>query len=216
MAFVFGDLSLDVGTRQLLRGGKDVHLSPKAFQLLELLVAERPRALTKAEIRDRLWPNTFVSESSLTGLVTTLRDALRDPARDPRLLRTVHGLGYAFCGVVTEPAPRRTSAARQVRFRLTWEGGEVTLTEGENVLGRVEQAVAWIESASVSRRHARIVVSEGEARLEDLGSKNGTCLNGRRITSAVPLRDGDEIRLGLEAIRFRVVGGATSTKTAKG
>ncbi len=215
MAIVFADLALDVETRQLLRGGKDVHLSPKAFQLLELLVAERPRALTKAEIRDRLWPNTFVSESSLTGLVTTLRDALRDPARDPRLLRTVHGLGYAFCGVVAEPAPRRKPAARQVRFRLTWEGGEVPLAEGENVLGRVEEAAAWIESASVSRRHARIVVSEGEARLEDLGSKNGTFLNGRRITSAVPLSDGDEIRLGLEVIRFRVVGGGTSTKTAK-
>ncbi|HJS57566.1 MAG TPA: FHA domain-containing protein [Vicinamibacteria bacterium] len=216
MAIVFGDLSLDVETRQLLRGGKEIHLSPKAFQLLELLVAERPRALTKAEIRDRLWPNTFVSESSLTGLVTTLRDALRDRARDPRLLRTVHGLGYAFCGVVTEAAPRRKSTARQVRFRLTWEGGEVPLAEGENVLGRVEEAAAWIESASVSRRHARIVVSEGEARLEDMGSKNGTFLNGRKITSAEPLSDGDEIRLGLEAIRFRMVGGATSTKTAKG
>jgi DNA-binding winged helix-turn-helix (wHTH) protein len=216
VAFVFGDLSLDVETRQLLRGGKEVHLSPKAFQLLELLVAERPRALTKAEIRDRLWPNTFVSESSLTGLVTTLREALRDSAREPRLLRTVHGLGYAFSGEVTDRATRRKPTARRVRFRLTWEEGEVALAEGENLLGRVEEAAAWIESASVSRRHARIVVSEGEARLEDLGSKNGTFLNGRRIESSAPLHDGDEIRLGIEAMRFRVVGGGTSTKTAKG
>lgn len=217
MTLAFGDFSLDLESRQLLRAGKEVRLSPKALQLLELLVAERPRALAKAEIRDRLWPRTFVSESSLTGLVTTLRGALRDSARDPRYLRTVHGLGYAFCGVVTdEDAPRRKSAARRgLQFRLTWEGGDVSLAEGENVLGRVPEAAAWIESASVSRRHARILVSEGKARLEDLGSKNGTFLNGRKITSAVALADADEIRLGLVPTTFRVVGGATSTKTAK-
>jgi DNA-binding winged helix-turn-helix (wHTH) protein len=216
VALSFGDFSLDLERRQLLRSGKEVHLSPKALQLLELLVAERPRALAKTEIRDRVWPRTFVSESSLTGLVTTLRGALRDSARDPRYLRTVHGLGYAFCGVVTDDAPRRKSTARRgLHFRLTWEGGDVSLAEGENVLGRVEEATAWVESASVSRRHARILISEGKARLEDLGSKNGTFLNGRKITSAVALADGDEMRLGLVPMTFRVVGGATSTKTAK-
>jgi len=216
MALAFGDFSLDLERRQLLLAGKEVHLSPKALQLLELLVAERPRALAKAEIRDRLWPRTHVSESSLTGLVTTLRSALRDAARDPRYLRTVHGLGYAFCGVVTEDAPRRRPAAqRALHFRVTWEGGDVALTEGENVLGRVEEAAVWIESASVSRRHASILVVEGKARLEDLGSKNGTFLNGRKITSAVALADADEIRLGLVPMTFRVVGGATSTRTAK-
>ena len=216
MALAFGDFSLDLESRRLLRAGREVRLSPKAFQLLELLVAERPRALAKVEIRDRLWPRTFVSESSLTGLVTTLRSALRDSARDPRYLRTVHGLGYAFCGVVTDDGPRRKSAARRgLHFRLTWEGGDVPLAEGENVLGRVEEAAAWIESASVSRRHARILISEGKARLEDLGSKNGTFLNGGKITSAVVLADGDEMRLGLVSMTLRVVGGATSTKTAK-
>jgi DNA-binding winged helix-turn-helix (wHTH) protein len=215
VALVFGDFSLDLESRQLLLSGKEVRLSPKALQLLELLVAERPRALAKAEVRDRLWPRTFVSESSLTGLVTTLRSALRDSARDPRYLRTVHGLGYAFCGVVTDDAPRKSAARRGLHFRLTWEGGDVSLAEGENVLGRVEEAAAWIESASVSRRHARILISEGKARIEDLGSKNGTFLNGRRITSPVALADADEIRLGLVPTTFRVVGGATSTKTAK-
>jgi DNA-binding winged helix-turn-helix (wHTH) protein len=217
VALAFGDFSLDLERRLLLRSGKAVHLSPKALQLLQLLVAERPRALAKAEIRDRLWPRTFVSESSLTGLVTTVRGALRDSARDPRYLRTVHGLGYAFCGVVTddEPPRRKPAARRGIHFRLTWEGGDVSLAEGENVLGRVEEATAWVESASVSRRHARILISEGEARLEDLGSKNGTFLNGRKITSATVLADGDEMRLGLVPMTFRVVGGATSTKTAK-
>lgn len=216
MALAFGDFSLDLESRQLLRAGREVRLSPKALQLLELLITERPRALPKAEIRDRLWPRTFVSESSLTGLVTTLRGALGDSARDPRYLRTVHGLGYAFCGPVPDETPERKPAPpRGLHFRLSWEGGDVPLAEGENVLGRVEEAAAWIESASVSRKHARILVSEGKASLEDLGSKNGTFLNGRKITSAVALADADEIRLGLVPMTFRVVGGATSTKTAK-
>ena len=218
MALTFGDFSLDLESRQLLGSGKEVRLSPKAFQLLALLVAERPRALPKAEIRDRLWPRTFVSESNLTGLVTTLRGALRDSPRDPRYLRTVHGTGYAFCGVVTaDGAPRRAPAARHgPHFRLTWAGGDVALVEGENLLGRVEEAAAWIESASVSRRHALILVVAGKARLEDLASKNGTFLNGRRIASPVVLADGDEVRLGLVPMTLRIVGGATSTKTAKG
>ena len=67
-----------------------------------------------------------------------------DAARGPRYLRTVHGLGYAFCGVVTDDAPRRKSTAwRGLHFRLTSEGGDVSLAEGENVVGRVEDAVAW-------------------------------------------------------------------------
>ena len=206
MALAFGDFSLDLESRQLLRAGREVRLSPKALQLLELLVAERPRALAKREIRDRLWPCTFVSESSLTGLVTTLRSALRDSARDPRYLRTVHGLGYAFCGVVTDDAPRRKSAARRgLHFRLTWEGGDVPLVEGENVLGRVEEAAAWVESASVSRRHARILISEGKARLEDLGSKNGTYLREQRLKAAAALEDGDNFRLGRTLLVFRVL-----------
>jgi DNA-binding winged helix-turn-helix (wHTH) protein len=216
MRVSFGDCVLDLERRALVRGDRDVHLTPKALDLLALLVAERPRAIAKSEIRDHLWPGTFVSESSLTGLMTTLRSALGDSARDPRYLRTVHGLGYAFGGVVTDDAPRRKSAARRgFHCRLTWEGGDVSLADGENILGRVEEAAAWIESASVSRKHARILISEGKAQLEDLGSKNGTFLNGKRIASAVALADGDEMRLGLVPMTFRIVGGATSTRTAK-
>jgi pSer/pThr/pTyr-binding forkhead associated (FHA) protein len=56
----------------------------------------------------------------------------------------------------------------------------------------------------VSRRHARIVVSGGAATLEDLDSKNGTRLRGRKITHVEALRDGDEIRVGSLKMTFRV------------
>jgi pSer/pThr/pTyr-binding forkhead associated (FHA) protein len=66
---------------------------------------------------------------------------------------------------------------------------------GEFDLDRETRRVLWIDAPTVSRRHARIVVTEGTAVLEDLGSKNGTHLNGVRLTAPVTLADGDEIWL---------------------
>ena len=83
MALCFADFALDPERRQLLRAGTPVALEPKAFDLLSLLLTRRPRALAKAQIREVLWPGTFVSESALTGLVADLRAALQDAPRRP-------------------------------------------------------------------------------------------------------------------------------------
>lgn len=214
MRVSFGDCVLDLDRRQLVRGDRDVHLTPKALDLLALLLAERPRAVAKTEIRDRLWPGTFVSESNLTTLVTELRAALGDAARSPRYLKTVPRYGYAFCGTATEGAGQRPVGRRRgLHFTLEWADEQVALREGENMIGREEDAAAWIESASVSRRHARIVVSDGRATLEDLGSKNGTFVRGQRIRSPVALANGEEIRVGVVALRFRAFEAADSTRT---
>jgi DNA-binding winged helix-turn-helix (wHTH) protein len=105
----FGDFSFDAGARELRRGQESLHLSPKCFELLELLLAERPRVVPKVRLYEGLWPKTFVSESSLTKLVTELRAVLGDDAQTPRFVRTAHRFGYAFCADVvedTEPVPR--------------------------------------------------------------------------------------------------------------
>ena len=212
MRVSFGDCVLDLERRQLVRVDRDVHLTPKALDLLALLVAERPRAVAKTEIHDRLWPGTFVTESNLTTLVTELRAALGDAARSPRYLKTVPRFGYAFCGSATELSGRPTAARRRgPYFTLEWAGEQIALRDGENVIGREAEATAWIESASVSRRHARIVVSGGKATLEDLGSKNGTFLRGQRLTSAVVLSNSEEIRVGVVPLRFRAFEAADST-----
>ena len=77
-------------------------LETKAYELLGLLLARRPTALSKAQIRAVLWPGTFVSESALARLVTQVRAACGDDAQAPRFIRTVHGFGYAFCGEALE------------------------------------------------------------------------------------------------------------------
>jgi len=210
---LFGDFALDRASRQLLRGGEDVRLGPKAFELLDLLLSQPPRALAKSHIRERLWPRTFVADSNLTSLVTELRTALGDDARHPRFIRTVYGFGYAFCGTVQPAAERVTrSPARSGILRLLYQGRVVALQDGENVLGRADEAVAWINSPTVSRRHARVLVDDGKATLEDLGSRNGTYLRGERIRAPSTLADGDEIRIGRVFITFRSFPEAGSTK----
>jgi DNA-binding winged helix-turn-helix (wHTH) protein len=214
MRVSFGECVLDLERRQLERAGHEVHLTPKALDLLALLLAERPRAVAKAEIHDRLWPRTFVSESNLSTLVAELRSALGDAARSPRYLKTVQRFGYAFCGTVAEPPEQpRPERQKAPRFTLEWTDGEVALREGENLIGREEAAAAWIASASVSRRHARILISGSGAILEDLGSKNGTFLRGQRLKSPATLADGDEIRVGVVDLRIRILEPAVPTKT---
>jgi DNA-binding winged helix-turn-helix (wHTH) protein len=206
MRLLFADFVLDSGTRQLRRGEEERHLGPKAFELLELLLRHRPNVVARERIRETLWPGTFVSESTLATVIGEVRAALDDEPRAPRFLRTVHGVGYAFCGEARQqgPSPARGSAAA-LSFRILYDDREITLRPGENLLGRAEEGVLWIDSPSVSRRHARIRVEDGRATLEDLGSKNGTYWRGQRISTPVLLWDGDEIRLGKIPLTLRIL-----------
>lgn len=102
MAVAFGDFAFDPERRQLLRLGEPVPLETKAYELLGLLLSRRPNALSKAQIRDVLWPGTFVSESALARLVAQIRAACGDDPQNSRFIRTVHGFGYAFCGEAEE------------------------------------------------------------------------------------------------------------------
>jgi DNA-binding winged helix-turn-helix (wHTH) protein len=210
----FGDFVLDCGTRQLRRGEELCPLGPKAFELLELLLAHRPNVVTKKRVRDRLWPSTAVSDSTLATVVLEVRSALRDDAKNPAFLRTVHGVGYAFCGDALHAGHSEEGAA--TAYRLFVEGREVALHPGENLLGRVETGAVWIESPSVSRRHARILIEEGLPILEDLGSKNGTYLRGERIQAPTRLSDGDEFRLGRVRVQLRAVQVDDTTHTDGG
>ena len=96
---------------------------------------------------------------------------------------------------------------------LCWGEQEIPLSEGENFIGRTPDAVVRISSSRVSRRHARIVVTGGRAVLEDLGSKNGTYLRGRRIHGPAELSDGDEICFGRDVVLFRFCYPAGTTVT---
>ena len=189
-----------------------IPISPKAFALLELLAERRPNAVSKEEIHRTLWPDSFVADGNLANLVTELRDALGDDSRT--IIRTVQRFGYAFSGDAESDASSVRPAQSNVVFKLVWGDREILLQDGENILGREREAVAWIDVHSVSRRHARIVVTGDRATLEDLGSKNGTFLEGVAVKTPSVLKDGDQVRIGtVELILRRYVGGVSTEST---
>ena len=214
-----GDLTFDSDTRQLRRGREAIHLSLKAFELLRMLIDQRPRVLSKNELHERLWPATFVSEANLASLIAEIREALGDTARQSRFIRTAHRYGYAFSGDAIEDGTDR-EPSRDLEHRpaagfcwLVRDGKRIALQAGENILGREpDEDIVWIDSPTVSRRHACILISEAGATVQDLGSKNGTFLQGVAVPGPAALVDGDSIRVGSVVLRFRRASG-THTAT---
>jgi DNA-binding winged helix-turn-helix (wHTH) protein len=215
----FADFTLDAATRQLLhRGRGEIRLSPKAFDLLIALIEQRPRVLDKADLHGRIWPDTHVVDANLNVLVAEIRRALEDSPRDAKFIRTVHAIGYAFCGDAVEltdrPSSRKTTPAR---FWLVWNERVIVLEEGSNTVGRDPECTVWLDASGVSRRHARIRTVRGDdaVLLQDLGSKNGTVVQNSPITGEVRLSDGAVIQIGSVQLKLRVWSEGKSPETER-
>jgi DNA-binding winged helix-turn-helix (wHTH) protein len=210
----FGPFILDHDTRQLTRDGREVRLSPKAFELLWHLAQARPRVVSKAELQQHLWPETFVVEANLSNLVAEIRAALGDDARDPLYIRTSHGFGYALRdGAATQQSVEEAPA---LPCWIEWGQRRFPLSFGEHVIGRGSDVDVNLDASTVSRHHARLVVTAEGATLEDTVSTNGTFRDGQRVTTPVRLVDGDAIAIGSVIITFHVESSAEATATLPG
>jgi DNA-binding winged helix-turn-helix (wHTH) protein len=214
VTYRFDRFALDADTRQLLADGREVHLSPKAFDLLLLLVEQRSRALSKTELQERLWPTTFIGETNLATLIAEVRRALGESAQASRHLRTMHRFGYRFVADVADARRSATPATVGSRMYLTTADRQFPLSDGATVIGRARDADIRIESGGVSRHHARVIVTSDDARVEDLGSKNGTFVDGQPVNGACVLREGAEIRVGTVMLTFRISTPTAVTQTA--
>lgn len=188
----FDSFIFDTDRRLLSRDGAGIHLTPKAFDLLSVLLDAAPRVVAKTELHERLWPKTLVSDATLVGLIKELRRAMDDNDRDAPIIRTVPRFGYAFC---------RTMIAAPTTVDAVWnwlliDQQRVPLHNGVNTIGRDPLSSVWIDVASVSRRHARISCGDMRAVLEDVGSKNGTMIGDESVQGTRELRDGDKIMFG--------------------
>jgi DNA-binding winged helix-turn-helix (wHTH) protein len=200
----FGDFVFDSDTRVVRRGRTVVPLGPKAFALLEILIEERPRALSKSELMDRLWPDVVVSEANLKNVVHEVRSALGSRG----VIRTVNRYGYAFGSDGTpEPAGTPRLVDRETTHRLA---------AGPSVIGRDPDCEIVLDYTGISRQHARITVRGSDAVIEDLGSKNGTWVNEVRIEGEARLQDGDRIRFGGVPLTFRSGNAVRTTTTLLG
>lgn len=206
MRLHFGEFCFDTDRRELTRNGEQVHLTTKAMQLFAILVEQRPKVLSKKRIYGDLWPDTFVEESNLSVLVHELRAALEDDARKPSFIKTAHGFGYGFIGDARAAADPST-------IRLRTGSREFTLRNGENIVGRDSTAHVRLLGDGISRRHARITVDGERLTIEDLGSKNGTYVDGKRVDGSFELQSGNEIRVSNELMTVFVASPARSTVT---
>ncbi len=188
--FRFGEFTFDSGSHLLLRNDEPQHLSPKAQQLLMMLLQNRPRVVTREQIYDALWPETHVCETNMASIVSELRRALGDDARSGQYIRTVHGFGYAFTGNVETNGTERVPVAI-----LLCEGGRHLLYDGENTVGRSAECNVVLTGPTVSRQHAVIIIRGNAIVLEDRGSRNGTYVRGQKITR-VAIRHQDPILFG--------------------
>jgi DNA-binding winged helix-turn-helix (wHTH) protein len=222
-----GELILDVDARLLTRAGELLALPPKTFELLHELARRAPGVVRRQELMDTVWPHEIVNDEALTQRVMLLRRALGDDPKAPRFIASMPRWGYRLVAPVErvptraaeqgQASPPATVAGEQPYSCVIFYGDrQIPLPEGETILGRDAAATVHIDSLDVSRRHARIVVTAGRATLEDLGSKNGTFVRGRRITGPAGLADGDTIAVGPVLLAFRVVGrdGTTLTNAA--
>jgi DNA-binding winged helix-turn-helix (wHTH) protein len=209
----FGRFEFDSATRQLTNEGTRVHLPPKSFDLLQMLIERRPALVTKTELQDRLWPDVVVVEANLGNAVAEVRKALGDDPKAPRFVWTVSRRGYRFAADVEVVSPDAARAHGPVRWWLLWRDTILPLGEGDNVVGRHPESDIWLDATSVSRVHARVVIADGRATVEDRRSTNGTFVNGARITSRHPLVDGSTVTFGSERAVFREWSDATAPAT---
>jgi len=208
----FGSFEIDLQRRQLRRGEQELHLTPKAFDLLSLLVDAAPRVVPKSELHQRLWPAGVVTDATLVGLVKEVRRVIEDIDPQAPLIRTAHRVGYAFDAPVT-----RTPQAPRLSHWLIVGERRIALTEGENIIGRDPDVNVWLDFATISRRHARLLVTSTGTVLEDLASKNGTSVDGTRITTSQALRNGQQFTCGRIEMTYREssVGLPTATELSR-
>jgi len=198
----FGLFELDVKTGELRKRGVKVALQEQPFQVLAMLVARPGELVTREELRQKLWADAvFVDfDHGLNKAVGKIRRALGDLAESPRFVETLERRGYRFIAPVEYIPDAGTSAAASAvpahLARLVWGDRTIALGEGTHLIGRDPAAAIWIDSATVSRRHATLVVDGFVATLHDLGSHNGTFVNGERVHGARVLAHGDEVRVG--------------------
>lgn len=218
MIYRFGSFELCRSQYRLSREQTTIPVKPRVLELLVYLIEHRDRVVSKEELLSQLWEGRFVSDGVLTEAVHEARHALGEDAAEAAFIKTVHGRGYQFLFrpvhlIATEsesPGAERSSAY------LLWTGGPTPLRDGENFIGRDPACVIVLDSLRVSRQHARVVVSSRGAIVEDLGSKNGTVLNGAKISAPTSLSEGDVIEIGGVALAFRCRLSDLSTVTQAG
>jgi len=213
-AFRLGAWLVEPSLDRISLDGQIVRLRPRAMDVLACLALRAGKLASKQELIDAVWRTEFVSDHALTQVIAELRAAFGDDARNPSYIENIPRRGYRLVADVTPVAASVPPACEvSLPFKLLGADGDLPLSQGDNVVGRTSDADICIDRTEVSRCHARIMIAGTTATIEDLGSKNGTYLNGKRLQQPTILTNGDEIWIGRSVARFRFLVEGEPTQT---
>jgi len=176
-----GPFTLDTQNECVWSGGQQISLSPKAYAVLEYLVANAGRLVRKEELLDRVWANIFVQEAVLKVHILEIRRALQDSISHPTYIATVHRRGYRFICPVVELASSRTGCqqselvAREEElkrlselFDRSWQGErQLALVSGEPGAGKSALVSHFLETIAA---HRPVQLFKGQC-LQHLGTQ---------------------------------------------
>src|SRR5213594_2603053 len=131
----FGRFRLDLTNECLWHGTQAISLRPKAFALLKLLLEHPGSLVTKQQMLDSVWPETFVGDAVLKDNIRQLREALEDDAESPSYIETAHRRGYRFIGKLSHPIPIKDVTVGSVQARVSKLSSETSATTSRSAIG---------------------------------------------------------------------------------
>jgi DNA-binding winged helix-turn-helix (wHTH) protein/predicted ATPase len=160
----FDPFSLDLANECLRRGEEVIKLRPKAFAVINYLIGRPGQLVTKQELLNTVWPETFVGDAVLKVAIRQLREALGDNPRSPRFIETAHRRGYRFIGQISRSEQLRTREPAIGRQKPVFSSTLLNADSTQSVVGREEalrQMEVWLEKVLGGER--QIVFVTGEA-----------------------------------------------------
>jgi class 3 adenylate cyclase len=168
LLYSFEDFSLDTARRELRRSGTLIPLQPQVFDLLEYLIRNRERVASKDDLLAAVWSGRIVSESTLSTRINATRSAIGDTGEEQRLIRTAHGKGFRFVGLVREE--EETVRKLAAIFAADVEGYSRLM--GQDEVGTLRRLTACrvVLDELISARRGRIFGSAGDSVIADFAS----------------------------------------------
>src|SRR5262245_25165539 len=159
----FDPFCLDLTNECLWRGSKEIRLRPKAFAVLDYLLGRPGRLVTKKEVLDAVWPETFVGEGVLKVAIRQIREALQDDPTSPRFIETAHRRGYRFIGQIAARDDFPENGSHEEARAPALRTPKRTMKSPSAVVGR-ERALAllreWLGRMLAGQRQIVFVTGE--------------------------------------------------------
>ena len=200
MLYSFEDFSLDTARRELRRSGTLISLQPQVFDLLEYLIRNRERVVDKDDLLAAVWKGRIVSEWNLSTRINAARSAIGDSGEGQRLIRTAHGKGFRFVGVVHEE--EETVRKLAAIFAADVEGYSRLM--GQDEIGTLRRLTACraILDERVAAYRGRIFGSAGDSVVADFASAVDAVQCAVAVQEA--FAKGSAARPAGEQMRFRI------------